>query len=612
MANCDGVVFLPFWLETFERKRVDKKMTSWVDLRRWTDRCAVREAGVEHMSETVRLLWVGERSPQYSELARSSHCRGERALAISWCDRFDGAVPRLLAGSHDVVLLDCSSAAQRARSLLRAARAAGCDAPIIALTDADDGAELLVEGAADHLPLSQLSAPLLQRSLRYVVERRQAQRDLQRLARQDALTGLPNRLQLRAQLESALKEATRLGGRVALLHLNLDGFRRVNEALGHDAGDRLVQTCAERLVGAVRKTDVVARIGGDEFAIVLGDVRESADAEAVARKLIERMTPAYAVGDRRLVLAASIGIAIFPGAGDGAEALLRCAELAMRKAKSQRGSHFHFYSEQTRVEAHQQLHLEAELRRALRRNEFELFYQPRVSMAGGRVSGVEALVRWRHPSRGLLMPEEFIPLAEEVGLIVPLGFWVMQQACRDLRALNLRGGEPIDMAVNLSFRQLQDERFVEQAARIIEESGVDPHRLEFELTETAILLNAEQTFEAMSALSRLGVSFSLDDFGTGYSSFAHIQRLPISALKIDRGFVADLPREGDDAIIVRAIINLAHSLQLRVIAEGAETLDQVQFLWQHRCDQLQGYYFSKPVPFDGLVELLERRAVAVV
>ncbi len=565
------------------------------------------------MSETVRLLWVGERSPSYAEFSGPARRCGERALTISWCDRFDGAVPRLLAGSHDVVLLDCSDASQRARALLRAARAAGCDAPIIALTDDDnDGTELMIEGAADHLPLSRLDTPMLLRALRYVVERRQSQRDLQRLARQDALTGLPNRLQLRAQLDAALKSAAQPGGRVALLHINLDGFKRVNEALGHDAGDRLVQLCAERLVGAVRKSDAVARIGGDEFAVVLADTRDCADAEAVARKLLERLAPAYAVGDRRLVVAASVGIALYPDAGDSAEALLRCAELAMRKAKTVRGGHFHCYTEQTRVEAHQQLHLEAELRRALRRGEFELHYQPRVSMAGGRVCGVEALVRWCHPSRGLLAPEEFIPLAEEAGLIVPLGFWVMQQACRDLRALNLRGGEPIDMAVNLSFRQLQDERFVEQAARIIEESGVDPHRLEFELTETAILLNAEQTFEAMSALSQLGVSFSLDDFGTGYSSFAHIQRLPISALKIDRGFVADLPREGDDAIIVRAIINLAHSLQLRVIAEGAETLDQVQFLWQHRCDELQGYYFSKPVPFGGLVELLDQRAVAVV
>ena len=600
-------------------------MTSWVDLRRWTDRCPPSEVEADRLSETMRLLWVGERPPQLSPSlashfsarrtaspAESSRCCGEQALAFSWCQRFDGAVPKLLAGSHDVVLLDCSGASQRARSLLRAARSAGCDAPIIALTDSDDGAQLLVDGAADHLPLDQLNTPLLQRSLRYVVERRQSQRDLQRLAQQDALTGLPNRLQLRRQLEVALQTAAARGGRVALLHLNLDGFKRINEAFGHDAGDRLVQAYAGRLAGAVRKSDAVARIGGDEFAVVLGDVREPADAEAVARKLLERLAPAYTVGERRLVVAASIGVALFPEAGDSAEALLRCAELAMRKAKSVRGSHFHFYTEQTRSEAQQQLQLEAELRRALRRGEFELFYQPRVSMAGGRVSGVEALVRWRHPMRGLLAPEEFIPLAEESGLIVPLGFWVMQQACRDLRALDGRGGEPIDMAINLSFRQLQDERFVEQASRIIADSGVDPQRLEFELTETAILLNAEQTFEAMSALAQLGVSFSLDDFGTGYSSFAHIQRLPISALKIDRGFVADLPREGDDAAIVRAIINLAHALQLRVIAEGAETLDQVQFLWQHRCDQLQGYYFSKPVPFEALVELLQQRAVAAV
>jgi EAL domain-containing protein (putative c-di-GMP-specific phosphodiesterase class I) len=241
-----------------------------------------------------------------------------------------------------------------------------------------------------------------------------------------------------------------------------------------------------------------------------------------------------------------------------------------------------------------------------------LFYQPRVELQSGEIIGVEGLIRWRHPQRGLLAPAEFIPLAEEVGLIVPIGYWVIQQACRDMSELQRRQLPALDVAINLSFKQLQDEKFVSTATRLLQQSGIDTRRFEFELTETAIMVNAEQTYKGMLALSQLGVSFSLDDFGTGYSSFAHIQRLPIAALKIDRGFVRNLPANDDDAIIVKAMINLAHSLQLRVIAEGAENLEQVQFLWQNRCDQVQGYYFSPAVSLEHLHTLLEQRAVASI
>jgi diguanylate cyclase (GGDEF)-like protein len=562
----------------------------------------------------LRILLVAEEPSCHGEFVRLAAGTEALRLTLGWCERLEGALPRLLAGGHDIVLLDCSTAPDRARTLLRAACAAGCEAPVIALHAGETGAgELLVaEGAADHLDITRLTGLLLERCLQYALERRQAQRELRRLARHDPLTGLPNRLLFRDQLEQALARSRQHGGGVALLHLNLDGFKRVNEAFGHDAGDRLVQECARRLAATLRKTDSVARIGGDEFAVVLGDVLAIGDAKAVAGKIIDALAPSYLLGEAPLVLGASLGIALYPDAGSDAETLMRHAELAMRKAKTVRGCHLHVYCEQTRQEAQYQLHLETELRRALRRNEFELHYQPRVSLESGSVVGVEALLRWRHPSRGLLGPAEFIPLAEEVGLIVPLGYWAMQQASRDLRTLDARAGERLDMAINLSFRQLQDEKFVEHASRILRASGVDPRRLEFELTETAILLNAEQTYDAMRALSQLGVSFSLDDFGTGYSSFAHIQRLPISALKIDRGFVRDLPQDADDAIIVRAIINLAHSLQLRVIAEGAESLEQVQFLWQHKCDQVQGFYFSPAVPLPQLLHLLEGRVLAAV
>jgi EAL domain-containing protein (putative c-di-GMP-specific phosphodiesterase class I) len=367
---------------------------------------------------------------------------------------------------------------------------------------------------------------------------------------------------------------------------------------------------AQRLAQCVRKTDTLARIGADEFTVLIEDVRSLPDVLAVAEKIVAAMAQPYQIGDTPLVLGTSIGIAVFPEAGFHADALMRNAELARQEAKQIRGCHYHFYTEQMNLAARNQMHLETELRRALRRNEFELYYQPRVELESGQIIGVESLIRWRHPQRGLLAPSDFIPLAEETGLIVPIGYWTIQQACRDMRELEHRGGRSIDLAINLSLKQLQDEKFAEITARLLAESGVDLHRIEFELTETAILMNAEQTYQSMLALSQLGVTFSLDDFGTGYSSFAHMQRLPISALKIDRSFVHNLPADTDDAIIVKAIINLAHSLQLHVIAEGVETLEQVQFLWQNRCDQVQGYYFAPAVAPDQLATLLQERLLA--
>src|SRR5690606_2370119 len=366
----------------------------------------------------------------------------------------------------------------------------------------------------------------------------------------------------------------------------------------------------ERLQACVRKTDGIARIGSDEFTIVLENVRSLQDVVAVAEKITPALSQPYQIADASLLLGASIGIAVYPDAGLTAEALVRNAELARQQAKSNRGVHFHFYTEQMNRNARNQIHLEAELRRALRRNEFELFYQPRVELESGNLIGVESLIRWRHPQRGLLAPNDFIPLAEETGLIVPIGYWTIQQACHDLRELQRNSERPLDIAINLSLKQLQDEKFAEIAARLLRESKVDLHHVEFELTETAILTNAEQTYQSMLALSQLGVSFSLDDFGTGYSSFAHIQRLPISALKIDRSFVRNLPQNIDDAIIVKAIINLAHSLQLRVIAEGSETLEQVQFLWENRCDQVQGFYFAPAVTIEHLTTLLTEKLIA--
>ena len=588
-------------------------MTTWVDVRRWTDKPAPHTKVISDMSEpAVRILLVDEEPAEYMHIAHLAAAITRHHL-VSWCDQLDNALATMLSGEYDLILLDCQYKPAQARELLRAAAINECAAPIIVMTDELD-AELdrtaIADGASDYLLKEVLDTLQLERSIRYALERKHNERELAHRARFDALTDLPNRHLFRERLEHAVVRAQRDSDRFALLHIDLDGFRRVNESFGHTIGDQLIEMTARRLAQCVRKSDSLARIGADEFTVLIEDVRHLPDVVAVAEKIIAALAQPYQIGDTPLVLGTSIGIAVFPEAGFHVDALLRNAELARQQAKQMRGCHYHFYTEQMNLEARNQMHLETEMRRALRRNEFELYYQPRVELESGQIVGVECLIRWRHPQRGLLAPDDFIPLAEESGLIVPIGYWTIQQACRDIRELQRKCGRTIDLAINLSLKQLQDEKFAETAARLLAESGLDLHRIEFELTETAILMNAEQTYQSMIALSQLGVTFSLDDFGTGYSSFAHMQRLPIAALKIDRSFVHNLPFDSDDAIIVKAIINLAHSLQLHVIAEGVETLEQVQFLWQNHCDQVQGYYFAPAVAPDQLIALSREKLLA--
>jgi diguanylate cyclase (GGDEF)-like protein len=466
-------------------------------------------------------------------------------------------------------------------------------------------------GASDYLQKGRIDSQVLERCIRYAIERKQSERKLARLAHYDPLTNVPNRILFRDRLGRAVERAKRGQQTVALFFVDLDGFKQINDTMGHDAGDALIRAVAERLAACVRKSDSVARIGGDEFTLILEDISTTGDIVNVARKVIEVISKPVPFGSQQLFVGASIGIAVYPEGGEDIDTLLKHADMAMYQAKGLRGSAYRFYTEKMNVEATNQMYLEADLRRALRRGEFELYYQPRIALGDERIAGVEGLLRWNHPVRGLVKPSEFIPLAEEVGLIVPIGYWAIHQACQDILAMDAQGMEPIHLAVNLSFRQFLDEKFVQTVSNIIADAGIDPWRLEFELTETAIMSNVEDTERCMQVIRALGPTFSLDDFGTGYSSFAHIQRLPIGALKIDRSFVSQVNLRPDDATIVRAIINLAHGLGLKVIAEGAETREQVQFLREHGCDQVQGYYYSTPVRFEEFTNLMRDDIKAV-
>ena len=420
----------------------------------------------------------------------------------------------------------------------------------------------------------------------------------------DPLTGLSNRQGFHEQLDGLLRHSQSAGS-VGLLLIDIDQFKRVNASYGQGAGDALIQLIAERIRSSLSPTQRLARIGGNEFAVIFQHAVGSVDSEVRHRveAIIQSMETPFPVAQHAVRMNVSMGAVIQSDETD-VDTLLAHADMAMRVAKQQTGSTCQFYTRDMTDSAHQVLRLEAEIRRGLRKEEFVLHFQPRIDVARQRIVGAEALIRWNHPSRGLLSPGAFIAVAEDSGLIVPLGYWIIHQACKCLNQMAANGFTDSQIAVNVAFKQFQDKNFVRTVDNILKKHEISPGRLEFELTETTMMVEGHFVDESLRKLSRLGIDISLDDFGTGYSSFAHIQRLPISALKVDRTFVGNVLENEDDATIVRAMINLAHSLNMQVIAEGAETVQQVGFLADNDCDQIQGYYFSRPVAFDELLRLM--------
>ena len=415
-------------------------------------------------------------------------------------------------------------------------------------------------------------------------------------ANYDALTQLPNRHLLQDRLQCAITHARRTKQHFAVLFLDLDRFKNVNDGLGHPVGDTLLKAVTTRLKSTVREEDTVSRLGGDEFVIVLERLEREEGAATVARKVLKALEPACAIEGYEFFITASIGISLFPKDGSEPEILLKHADIAMYHAKEQGGNNFQFYAQDMNIRTLERLALENNLRYALERGELELYYQPQVSLKNGNVIGMEALLRWRHPKLGMVSPTEFIPLAEETGLIVPIGAWVIKTACTQLKTWQQEGLPVQFVAVNLSPRQFMQKDLLNQIADILEETQLDASCLELEITEGLIMRDVDSAVMTLQALKMMHVQIAIDDFGTGYSSLNYLKRFPLDRLKIDKSFINDINNDPNDAAIALAVIAMAHSLQLKVIAEGVENEQQLIFLKSRRCDDVQGYYFSRPLP----------------
>jgi diguanylate cyclase (GGDEF)-like protein/PAS domain S-box-containing protein len=438
-----------------------------------------------------------------------------------------------------------------------------------------------------------------------ITVRKAAEERLEQLAQYDAVTGLANRNLLHERLEHACVQSRRRSRGAGVLYVDLDGFKLVNDTHGHPVGDELLRQVGRRLQDCVRRDDTVSRLGGDEFAVVIADLARPDDAALVAQKVLDAFAAPFELGGQETFITASIGVATFPNDGESAEALLKCADIAMVRAKESSRNAFCFYTAELNARAASKLQLNSDLRRALERGEFQLHYQPKVRLESGRMIGMEALLRWQHAERGMVGPLEFIPALEDSGLIVPVGDWVIGEACRQLAAWSRAGLQPMPVAINLSARQFRRRDLDRVIKHVLIEHAVSPDLLELEITESCLMEDPRDAIRQLEALREAGLRISVDDFGTGYSSLAYLTRLPVSTLKIDRAFVNAAITEPGSAAIVRMVIDMARRLRFDVVAEGIETEQHVQFLTQHGCEQGQGYHFGKPVSATAIAPRLK-------
>ena len=463
---------------------------------------------------------------------------------------------------------------------------------------ADDHMSLLQQADA-YLATATIEAHKLTEQIQTV------QVQLDHLAHYDVLTGLPNRILLQDRLGEAIKLARVQGTQLAVMFMDLDQFKHINDSLGHAMGDQLLQSVAQRLLACVRPADTVSRQGGDEFVLLLSSIEHAEDAALTAQKMLMALALLHRIDRHDLHIGASVGISLYPGDGEDAETLIKNADIAMYHAKESGRNNYKFFEQNMNVRAVQRQAVEASLRRALERREFVLYYQPKINLHSGAIVGVEALIRWQHPERGLLSPAHFIPIAEDCGLILQIDRWVLLEACSQACAWLQAGLPPITVAVNTSAPEFRADDFLEHIRATLEETRLEPRYLELELTESVLMRDAESTNAVLRALADLGVKLAVDDFGTGYSSLSYLRQFPIDTLKIDQSFVNQMTHNPDDATIVSAVISMSKSLRLCVIAEGVETPEQYAFLQAQHCDEGQGYYFGRPMVAEALATLLQ-------
>jgi diguanylate cyclase (GGDEF)-like protein/PAS domain S-box-containing protein len=439
---------------------------------------------------------------------------------------------------------------------------------------------------------------------REITDQKIAEERVQYLATHDNLTGLPNRMMFSHLLNTAITSARRNKRNFAVLFIDLDRFKFINDTLGHDSGDKLLQEITARFKQTLRTSDVIARLGGDEFVVLVQDIDEAEQAAVIARKMLSTAIQPFVLVGRECRVTASIGVTMFPKDGEDEQSLMKSADIAMYFAKEEGKNNFQFYSKDIKSQLLERLSLEANLRHALERNEFSLHYQAKLDLKKGTITGVEALLRWQNPELGSVSPVQFIPIAEETGLIVPIGKWVLRTACLQNIEWQRQGLPPIHMAVNLSVRQFADESLLDDIAAVLKETGMAPSLLELEITEGMVIHNPERATRLVTAIKQMGVRLAIDDFGTGYSSLGQLKHFPIDTLKVDRSFVRDIATNSGDRAIIKAIIAMSKTLNLTVVAEGVETIEQEKFLREHACDEMQGYYFSRPIPANDFAAFL--------
>jgi diguanylate cyclase (GGDEF)-like protein len=563
----------------------------------------------------MKVLLVEDNSDDAEFLRLSLRQANARSIDITRAAQLGDAVVALRGTKFDVVLLDLHLPDASGAECVERLQGADPLAPIVVLSgrgDEDFAVDILNRGVQDYLVKWEGDGRIILRSIRYAIERKRADVKLNYLARYDPLTGIPNRQYLREQLERATAGALNARQKVALLLLDLDRFKVVNDSLGHQVGDELLRAVVQRLRDNLREGHNIARLGGDEFALLIEDFETTEELEAMATEIVRRFEAPFVVGERQLSVTASIGITVYPVDNADPVALLNNADIAMYRAKEQGRNSFEFFTPSMHEQVVSYHRLETELKAAITEQQFELVYQPQFGLTDHRIHAVEALLRWNHPVRGQVRPEEFVSVAEDRGYIIPVGLWAIEQVCRQLKQWESMGAPLPRVAINIAAAQFRQADFPMEVRHALDRYGIASDLIELELTERSLMEDTDATRECLRRLKDIGVRLAIDDFGTGYSCLSYLRRFPLDVLKIDRSFVSDLHTSGDAQAICGAILSIAHRLSLDAVAEGIETEQQLAFLTRHGCQFGQGYYFSRPVDAAAIGALIADRAAQTI